>query len=74
MPFAPGAAPVALTDPIERGVVGGAACLLDGGDLGDVEYSGLVELIGEDGVIELMVLVGYYESLARILRVLRVPT
>jgi hypothetical protein len=35
-------------------------------------YTGLVELIGEGGVIELIVLVGYDELLARLLRVRRV--
>jgi 4-carboxymuconolactone decarboxylase len=66
--------PVALTDPIERAVVAGTAALMQDRDLDDVEYAGLIELIGEDGVIELVVLVGYYELLARLLRVLRVPT
>ena len=62
-----------MTDPIERAVVAGAAGLLDGGELDDVEYAGLFEPIGEDGLIELVVLVGYYELLARLLSVLRVP-
>jgi 4-carboxymuconolactone decarboxylase len=65
--------PLTLTDPIERAVVAGAASLLDGSELDDVEYAGLVGLIGEDGLIELVVLVGYYELLARLLRVLKVP-
>jgi alkylhydroperoxidase family enzyme len=64
--------PSSLTDPIERAVVGAAASLVDGGDLDDAEYAALVEQIGEDGVIELVVLVGYYELLARLLRVFRV--
>jgi 4-carboxymuconolactone decarboxylase len=68
-----GADPSTLTDPIERAVVAGAASLLDGSELDDLEYAGLVELIGEDGLIELVVLVGYYELLARLLNVLRVP-
>ena len=55
-------------------VVAGAARLVDSSELDDVEYAGLVELIGEDGLIELIVLVGYYELLARLLSVLRVPT
>ena len=69
-----GADPLTVTDPIERAVVAGAASLLDGSELDDAEYAGLVELIGEDGLIELVVLVGYYELLARLLRVLRVPS
>ena len=66
--------PVSLTDPIECAVIAGAATLLHVGDLDDVDYARLVELIGEDGLIELTVQVGYYELLARLLRVLRVPT
>jgi 4-carboxymuconolactone decarboxylase len=64
--------PLTLTDPTERAVVAAAASLVDGRELDDVEYAGLVELIGEDGLIELVVLVGYYELLARLLSVLRV--
>jgi alkylhydroperoxidase family enzyme len=66
--------PSTLADPIERAVVAATARLLTGSELDDVEYTGLVELIGEDGVIELVVLVGYYELLARLLRVFRVGT
>ena len=69
-----GADPSALTDPIERAVVAAADRLLGSSDLDDVEYAGLVDLIGEDGVIELVVLIGYYELLARLLRVFRVPS
>ncbi len=63
-----------MTDPVERAAVTGTARLLEGSELDDAEYDGLVELIGEDGVIELIVLVGYYDLLARLLNVLRVPT
>jgi 4-carboxymuconolactone decarboxylase len=69
-----GAAPSVLTDPVERAVIAAAGNLLDGGEVGDVEYAGLVEHIGEDGVIELVVLVGYYELLARLLSVFNVST
>ena len=64
--------PLILTDPIERAVVAGATRVLEGSALDDAEYAELVELIGEDGLIELVVLVGYYELLARLLRVLNV--
>ncbi len=64
--------PESLTDQVERGVVAGTARLVDDGDLDDAQYAGLVELIGEDGLIELVVLVGYYELLARLLAVFRV--
>ena len=63
-----------MTDPVERAVVAGAANLLEGSELDDAKYAGMVELIGEEGLIELVVLVGYYELLARLLSVLRVPT
>jgi 4-carboxymuconolactone decarboxylase len=67
-------AQLTLTDPVERAVVAAAVRLLEGSELDDAEYAGLLELIGEDGLIELVVLVGYYELLARLLSVLRVPT
>ena len=68
-----GALPDALTNPVERAVVASTTNLLAGSELDDAEYAGLVELIAEDGLIELVVLVGYYELLARLLRVFRVP-
>jgi 4-carboxymuconolactone decarboxylase len=64
--------PLTLTDPTERAVVAGTTDLLAGGELGDDEYAELVGFIGEEGVVELVVLVGYYELLARLLRVLKV--
>ena len=69
-----GVDPSSLTDPIERAVVGATTRLVDAADLTDDEYAELVAQIGEDGVIELVVLVGYYQLLARLLRVFRVPT
>jgi 4-carboxymuconolactone decarboxylase len=67
-----GADPIRLTDAVEHAVVAATVNLLDGSELDDDEYTGLTALIGEDGLIELMVLLGYYELLARLLRVLRV--
>jgi alkylhydroperoxidase family enzyme len=69
-----GVEPSSLTDPIELAVVGATVRLVDAADLDDAEYTALAEVIGEDGVIELVVLVGYYQLLARLLRVFRVPT
>jgi 4-carboxymuconolactone decarboxylase len=65
--------PMAITDAVERAVVAASISLIADGDLGEIEFAELVELIDEDGVIELVVLVGYYELLARLLRVLKVP-
>ena len=66
--------PLAITDVVERAVVAASSALIADGDLGDSQFAELVELIGEDGVIELVVLVGYYELLARLLSVFKVPT
>jgi 4-carboxymuconolactone decarboxylase len=68
-----GREPLAITDAVERAVVAASTSLIADSDLGEVEFAELVELIGEDGVIELVVLVGYYELLARLLRVFKVP-
>jgi 4-carboxymuconolactone decarboxylase len=67
-----GADPLTLTDPTERAVVAGTTSLVAGSELSDDEFGELVDLIGDEGVVELIVLVGYYELLARLLRVLRV--
>jgi 4-carboxymuconolactone decarboxylase len=46
--------------------------LLETGDLDDAEYKEAVTILGESGLIELTMLIGYYQLLARQLRVFRV--
>jgi len=70
--IAGGVEPSVLADPVERTVVSATTSLVAGSELTDGEYEELARLIGEEAVIELVVLVGYYELLARLLRVFRV--
>lgn len=50
-----------------------ARAILDHGDLDDETYAGLVAEVGGVAAVELIVLVGYYQALALLLRTLRVP-
>jgi 4-carboxymuconolactone decarboxylase len=50
-----------------------AAALLKRGDLDDAEYREAAEQLGQEGLFELLTLVGYYATLALQLRVFRVP-
>ncbi len=52
----------------------GVRSLLVSGDLDGEEYGRLEASIGQVAVVELIVLVGYYQTLALLLRTLRVPT
>lgn len=61
-----------LTDPNERAVVEASTSLVADAELGDDIYTALVDLVGEEGVIELVVLVGYYDLPGRLLRVMSV--
>lgn len=47
--------------------------LLRSGDLSDQKYADTIELVGTDGLAELVWLVGYYSSLALALRVFNPP-
>jgi len=49
------------------------ATLLKRGDLDDVEYREAAGQVGQEGLFELLTLVGYYATLALQLRVFRVP-
>ena len=50
-----------------------ALLLAADGDLDDSAYDAAVDALGEDGLFELLTLVGYYGALALQLRVFRVP-
>jgi 4-carboxymuconolactone decarboxylase len=65
-------AEVPLTDPAERVVVQVVRALLHASDLTDEQYSAARDAIGEQGLVELTTLVGYYATLALQLRVFRV--
>ena len=65
-------AEVPLADPAERVVVQVVRALLHASDLTDDEYAAGRDAIGEQGLVELTTLVGYYATLALQLRVFRV--
>lgn len=61
-----------LGSEVERVVARTTHRLLDAGDLDDDEFAAAVEALGLSQVFELLTLVGYYDTLALQLRVLRV--
>ena len=61
-----------LADPAERVVLQVVRALLQTSDLTDEEYAAGRDAIGEQGMVELTTLVGYYATLALQLRVFRV--
>jgi 4-carboxymuconolactone decarboxylase len=63
---------VSFADPVERAVHRVVRALLHAADLTDEEYAAGREAIGEQGLVELTTLVGYYATLALQLRVFRV--
>jgi len=60
-------------DPVERAVLVATRELLRTGDLDDDAWAAAHTALGDPGLVELTTLVGYYELLARQLRVFRVP-
>ena len=67
-----GGSDVHLADPAERVVLRVDRALLQTSDLTDEEYAAARDVIGEQGLVELTTLVGYYATLALQLRVFRV--
>jgi len=68
-----GLRPAASFDPAERSVQGAVSTLADVGDLDDGSFAELEAALGTEGVVELLVLVGYYGALSLAMRVLRSP-
>jgi 4-carboxymuconolactone decarboxylase len=62
-----------LTDPHERAVHRFAAALAGGAKMTDAEFSGIEKEIGRAGVAEVLVLLGYYTSVALGMKVHEVP-
>jgi 4-carboxymuconolactone decarboxylase len=62
-----------LTDPHERAVHRFAAALVAGAKLPDAEFAEIEKAIGRDGVAEVLVLIGYYTSVALGMKVHQVP-
>jgi 4-carboxymuconolactone decarboxylase len=62
-----------LTDPHERAVHRFAAALVSGAKLSDTAFAEIEQAIGRDGVAEVLVLLGYYTSVALGMKVHQVP-
>jgi 4-carboxymuconolactone decarboxylase len=62
-----------LTDPHERGVYKFAASLVGGAKLPDAEFAEIEKTIGRNGIAEVLVLLGYYTSVALAMKVHQVP-
>jgi 4-carboxymuconolactone decarboxylase len=60
-------------DPVERAALVATRELLRTGDLDDGAWEAAHAVLGDAGLVELTTLVGYYELLARQMRVFRVP-
>ncbi|HUI97472.1 MAG TPA: carboxymuconolactone decarboxylase family protein [Xanthobacteraceae bacterium] len=62
-----------LTDPHERAVHRFATALAAGAKLDDAEFAGIEQVLGRAGVAEVLVLLGYYTSVALAMKVHDVP-
>lgn len=62
-----------LTDPHERGVYKFAALLTGGAKLADAEFAEIEKAIGRNGIAEVLVLLGYYTSVALGMKIHQVP-
>lgn len=62
-----------LTDAHERAVHRFAAALVGGGKLSDADFAEIEKVLGRDGIAEVLVLLGYYTSVALAMKVHDVP-
>ena len=62
-----------LTDPHERAVYTFANALVSGAKLADAEFAAIEAQLGRAGVAEVLVLLGYYTSVALAMKVHEVP-
>ena len=62
-----------LTDAHERAVHRFAAALVGGGKLSDADFAEIEKVLGRDGIAEVLVLLGYYPSVALAMKVHDVP-
>jgi 4-carboxymuconolactone decarboxylase len=65
--------PADTFDDVERTVQRSVRHLVEDGDLDDDAYARLAAALGSEGTVELIVLTGYYATLALAMRVLRSP-
>lgn len=64
--------PLTLSNPREQAVHRTAEALAESGDLGDPLYDEVAARMGRSAIVDLVVLVGYYSTLALQMRVFRV--
>ena len=62
-----------FADQQESAAYSAVRALTGPGDLADEEYAAAIAALGEEGLVELSTLVGYYATLALQLRIFRVP-
>jgi len=62
-----------LTDPHEQAVHDFARALLSGSKLSDAEFGAIEQVLGRAGIAEVLVLIGYYTSVALAMKVHDVP-
>jgi 4-carboxymuconolactone decarboxylase len=62
-----------LADPHERAVHGFAASLVSSTKLSDAEFAEIEKALGREGIAEVLVLLGYYTSVALAMKVHEVP-
>ena len=62
-----------LADPHERAVHRFAAALVAGAKLADAEVAEIEQVLGRDGIAEVLVLLGYYTSVSLAMKVHEVP-
>jgi alkylhydroperoxidase family enzyme/3-phenylpropionate/cinnamic acid dioxygenase small subunit len=67
-------AQVSFDDPVTQAAVDAAHGIVKHGDLSDEEYARVQEVLGDEQLVELTVIIGYYSLLSMQLRVFRVPS
>lgn len=60
-------------DPGDRAVLHAVDRLHDSHDLDDAAWAGLVEAVGEDGALEVLLVAGWYHAISYAARALRLP-
>jgi 4-carboxymuconolactone decarboxylase len=65
-------APLTVTDPVDQAALDTARALVQRADLNDVEHARAQDAIGDEQLVEVTALVGYYAMLALQMRVFRI--
>ena len=61
------------TDPADRALLGAVDALCATGDLDDETWNALVEAVGDDGAVEVVLVCGWYHAISFAVRALRLP-